>query len=56
MAGVHPFDVRPTVEDGDRGAQFDGHAGFGAEEVDAGKETVGLLELWQEGTQSVAEG
>ncbi len=55
MAGVHPFDAGFAVEDGDAGAQFHSHTGFGPQEVDAGEEAVGLLELRQQGAQAVAE-
>ena len=56
MAGVHPFDAGFAMEDGDAGAQLHRHTGFGPQEVDAGEEAVGFLELRQQGTQAVAEG
>ena len=56
VACVEPFDAGLGVEQRHGGVELHGHAGFGAEEVDASQEAVGLLELRQQGPQAVAEG
>ena len=43
------------MEDGNAGVELHCHAGFGAQEVDAGQETVGLFQLRQQRAQAVAE-
>ena len=55
MYGLLPVDQRFIFGPCDNAANAFGEAGFGANEVDDGKELVGLDDVWHEGAEHVGE-